>query len=250
MDTRIFPALLRHCQLPNAKFGFIAPLLLIAAGLSRYSVLTCRCFTYDFSRVAPGFVFWLRKSLLRIGQILASNICPRARLISFEANHGVDFRLSRPFVGSTAAMADQAHAMEYTLQGTVAVYQRELSTLPNFSKALLTLRPTGVMRFLQVEWHNHERARNAWDIERAEMKAKIAKQEGDYRSAKKLNESLDRQIRMLERAVKHERAKNKAVAAGEKFATEEEAKKEWSSNSGTKRRWIASAKPSRYITHS
>ena len=71
------------------------------------------------------------------------------------------------------------------------------------------------MRFLQMEWHNHERARNAWDIERAEMKAKIAKQEGETRSAKKLNESLDRQIRMLERVLKAERAKAKALAPGE-----------------------------------
>lgn len=68
------------------------------------------------------------------------------------------------------------------------------------------------MRFLQLEWHNHERARNAWDIERAEMKAKIAKQEGDVRSAKKLNDQLDKQIRMLELALKNERAKNKAAA--------------------------------------
>ncbi|OAL51052.1 striatin Pro11 [Pyrenochaeta sp. DS3sAY3a] len=72
----------------------------------------------------------------------------------------------------------------------------------------------GVMRFLQLEWHNHERARNAWDIERAEMKAKIAKQEGEVRSAKKLNDQLNRHIRMLEQALMNER-KKKAEAAGE-----------------------------------
>ncbi|KAJ6198428.1 striatin Pro11 [Bipolaris maydis] len=71
----------------------------------------------------------------------------------------------------------------------------------------------GVMRFLQLEWHNHERARNAWDIERAEMKAKIAKQEGEVRSAKKLNDQLNKHIRMLEQALTNER-KNKAHAAG------------------------------------
>jgi hypothetical protein len=65
------------------------------------------------------------------------------------------------------------------------------------------------MRFLQLEWHNHERARNAWDIERAEMKAKIAKQEGEVRSAKKLNEQLNKHIRMLEHALTNERNKNK-----------------------------------------
>ncbi|KAF3049660.1 hypothetical protein E8E11_008835 [Didymella keratinophila] len=66
----------------------------------------------------------------------------------------------------------------------------------------------GVMRFLQLEWHNHERARNAWDIERAEMKAKIAKQEGEVRSAKKLNDQLNKHIRMLEHALTNERNKN------------------------------------------
>jgi striatin 1/3/4 len=70
------------------------------------------------------------------------------------------------------------------------------------------------MRFLQVEWHNHERARNAWDIERAEMKAKIAKQEGEVRSAKKLNDQLNKHIRMLEQALLNERAKSKAGAVG------------------------------------
>ena len=70
------------------------------------------------------------------------------------------------------------------------------------------------MRFLQMEWQAHERARNAWDIERAEMKAKIAKQEGDGRKAKKLNEQLDKQIRMLEKALKSERARNSGNKSG------------------------------------
>ncbi|KAF2841554.1 WD40 repeat-like protein [Patellaria atrata CBS 101060] len=84
----------------------------------------------------------------------------------------------------------------------------------------------GVMRFLQIEWHNHERARNAWDIERAEMKAKIAKQEGECRSAKKLNDQLDKQIRMLELALKAERTKSKALQTGDKVTVEEESKRE------------------------
>ncbi|EMC97011.1 hypothetical protein BAUCODRAFT_32755 [Baudoinia panamericana UAMH 10762] len=68
----------------------------------------------------------------------------------------------------------------------------------------------GVMRFLQLEWHSHERARNAWDIERAEMKAKIAKQEGECRHAKRINEQLERQVKMLENALKNERKRGAA----------------------------------------
>lgn len=64
------------------------------------------------------------------------------------------------------------------------------------------------MRFLQMEWHSHERARNSWDIERAEMKAKIAKQEGEIRLTKRLNDQLDRQLRMLESALRRERSKS------------------------------------------
>lgn len=80
------------------------------------------------------------------------------------------------------------------------------------------------MRFLQLEWHNHERARNAWDIERAEMKAKIAKQEGEVRSAKKLNDQLNKHIRMLEQALMNERAKSKAGGAGADSQTADDKK--------------------------
>ena len=87
-------------------------------------------------------------------------------------------------------------------------------------KQVLTCCP-GVMRFLQIEWHNHERARNAWDIERAEMKAKIAKQEGESRQAKRINEQLERQVRMLEMALKNERAKKQAPNGTSAAATPE-----------------------------
>jgi len=91
------------------------------------------------------------------------------------------------------------------------------------------------MRFLQIEWHNHERARNAWDIERAEMKAKIAKQEGEGRQAKRLNEQLDRQVRMLEMALRNERAKAKGGKVEEKKgADSEKEKKKNGEEKGTK----------------
>jgi striatin 1/3/4 len=80
----------------------------------------------------------------------------------------------------------------------------------------------GVMRFLQIEWHNHERARNAWDIERAEMMAKIVKHEGETPMLKRQVEVLEKHIRMLEQALKAERAKSRALAAGDKSAPEDE----------------------------
>ena len=46
------------------------------------------------------------------------------------------------------------------------------------------------------------------------MKAKIAKQEGELRHTKKLNDQLERQIRMLELALKNERTKSRSQDAG------------------------------------
>lgn len=90
------------------------------------------------------------------------------------------------------------------------------------------------MRFLQIEWQNHERSRNSWDIERAEMKARIAKQEGDCRSAKKLNELLEKQVKMLEKALAAERAKNRSASPGQPRPTEEEVKSGWDGRIGLK----------------
>lgn len=73
---------------------------------------------------------------------------------------------------------------------------------------------TGVMRFLQTEWHRHERERNAWQIERAEMKSRIGKLEGDGRTNKRLRESMDKHIRLLEHALKKEREKAKSPQSG------------------------------------
>lgn len=72
------------------------------------------------------------------------------------------------------------------------------------------------MRFLQTEWHRHERDRNAWEIERAEMKSRIGRLEGDGRKSKKTLESLGKYIKMLENALKQERERTKALSNGEK----------------------------------
>ncbi|KAL3450402.1 cell-cycle nuclear protein [Aspergillus insuetus] len=73
----------------------------------------------------------------------------------------------------------------------------------------------GVMRFLQTEWHRHERDRNAWEIERAEMKSRIGKLEGDVRTNKRLHESLGKHVRLLEAALKKEREKVRKLTNNE-----------------------------------
>ena len=129
---------------------------------------------------------------------------------------------------------------EYTLQGKLSTLNFGEIGLEDGASGITGQHAnisvgTGVMRFLQIEWHNHERARNAWDIERAEMKAKIAKQEGEGRQAKRLNEQLDRQVRMLEMALRNERAKSKGGKVEEKKCAEsEKEKKKNGDEKGTK----------------
>lgn len=72
------------------------------------------------------------------------------------------------------------------------------------------------MRFLQTEWHRHERDRNAWEIERAEMKSRIGRLEGDLRTSKRLHESLGKHVKMLEIALKKERETVRSLRNGEK----------------------------------
>jgi predicted acyl esterase len=48
----------------------------------------------------------------------------------------------------------------------------------------------GVMRFLQTEWHRHERDRNAWEIEKQEMRGRIANLEGQVRRADATQKAL------------------------------------------------------------
>lgn len=71
------------------------------------------------------------------------------------------------------------------------------------------------MRFLQTEWHRHERDRNAWEIERAEMKSRIGQLEGELRTSRRLQESLGKHVRLMETALKKEREKSKKLANNE-----------------------------------
>ncbi|QRV89951.1 striatin-like protein [Ceratobasidium sp. AG-Ba] len=64
-----------------------------------------------------------------------------------------------------------------------------------------------VLHYLQSEWRRYERERNEWEIERAEMRARIALLEGERRSFDNLKVDWTRRIKMLEYALKVERTK-------------------------------------------
>lgn len=117
--------------------------------------------------------------------------------------------------GSAGDIPNGGHPQgtEYTLQGELNL----LTALAiNSQTLILPFILIGVMRFLQTEWHRHERERNAWEIERAEMKSRIGRLEGDARTSKRLHESLGKHIKLLETALKREREKVKSLMNGEK----------------------------------
>ncbi|KAK0651032.1 WD40-repeat-containing domain protein [Cercophora newfieldiana] len=89
--------------------------------------------------------------------------------------------------GVMGSGANQPPATEYTLQG--------------------------VMRFLQTEWHRHERDRNAWEIDRQEMKSRIANLEGQARRADATQKALKKYVTILEKKVKDQAALLKAGKA-------------------------------------
>lgn len=107
--------------------------------------------------------------------------------------------------------SNQPHATEYTLQGRS--FSRRFSLLGPTTNCMLTPSlSTGVMRFLQTEWHRHERDRNAWEIDRQEMKARIAALEGQARRSDATQKALKKYVTILEKKVKDQAAQLKGGA--------------------------------------
>ena len=65
----------------------------------------------------------------------------------------------------------------------------------------------GILHFLQHEWNRFEFERQQWEVERAELMAKIAFLQGERRGQENLKVNLIRRIKMLELALKQERLK-------------------------------------------
>jgi striatin 1/3/4 len=71
------------------------------------------------------------------------------------------------------------------------------------------------MRFLQTEWHRHERDRNAWEIEKQEMKGRIANLEGQARRADATQKALKKYVSILERKIKDQAAQLNGTSTAE-----------------------------------
>uniref|UniRef100_V9KIA7 Striatin-3 n=1 Tax=Callorhinchus milii TaxID=7868 RepID=V9KIA7_CALMI len=65
----------------------------------------------------------------------------------------------------------------------------------------------GILHFLQHEWARFEMERAHWEVEKAELQARIAFLQGERKGQENLKKDLVRRIKMLEYALKQERAK-------------------------------------------
>ncbi|XP_043264228.1 striatin isoform X2 [Colletes gigas] len=65
----------------------------------------------------------------------------------------------------------------------------------------------GILHFIQHEWTRFELERSQWELDRAEFQARIAFLQGERKGQEKLKNDLVRRIKMLEYALKQERAR-------------------------------------------
>ncbi|XP_007891593.1 striatin-3 isoform X4 [Callorhinchus milii] len=82
-----------------------------------------------------------------------------------------------------------------TLQGQEGELQRPQYTIP------------GILHYIQHEWARFEMERAHWEVEKAELQARIAFLQGERKGQENLKKDLVRRIKMLEYALKQERAK-------------------------------------------
>ncbi|XP_060561145.1 striatin-3-like isoform X9 [Ruditapes philippinarum] len=79
----------------------------------------------------------------------------------------------------------------------------------------------GILHFLQTEWARFEMERSQWEVERAELQARIAFLQGERKGQENLKQDLVRRIKMLEFALKQERAKYHKLKYGSELNQDE-----------------------------
>eukprot|EP00158_Paraphelidium_tribonemae_P005868 Partr_v1_DN27567_c0_g1_i3_m30453 putative Striatin, calmodulin binding protein len=101
-------------------------------------------------------------------------------------------------------MEDPPHTQEVDnsqLEGSAAVEDASNGGGP------VPLSFPNALHFLHQEWRRFESDRNAWELESAEMRTRLAVLEGEKRGFEVLKSDLLRRIKMLEFALRQERAK-------------------------------------------
>ncbi|MBZ3876916.1 Striatin [Sciurus carolinensis] len=112
-----------------------------------------------------------------------------------QAGPGVFFSNNHPGAGGAKGLGPLAEAAAVGDGAAAAGAARAQYSLP------------GILHFLQHEWARFEVERAQWEVERAELQAQIAFLQGERKGQENLKKDLVRRIKMLEYALKQERAK-------------------------------------------
>nr|XP_058935279.1 striatin isoform X2 [Kogia breviceps] len=112
-----------------------------------------------------------------------------------QAGPGVFFSNNHPGAGGAKGLGPLAEAAAAGDGSAAAGAARAQYSLP------------GILHFLQHEWARFEVERAQWEVERAELQAQIAFLQGERKGQENLKKDLVRRIKMLEYALKQERAK-------------------------------------------
>ncbi|XP_063986956.1 striatin isoform X2 [Diachasmimorpha longicaudata] len=82
----------------------------------------------------------------------------------------------------------------------------------------------GILHFIEHEWARFELDRSQWELDRAEFQARIAFLQGERKSQENLKNDLVRRIKMLEYALKQERAKYHILKYGTELVIQDDGK--------------------------
>ncbi|KAG5837404.1 hypothetical protein ANANG_G00238900 [Anguilla anguilla] len=107
---------------------------------------------------------------------------------------------------ATAAAAAAAAAAAGAMAGSSQ--PRE----PQDGEAGLSL--PGILHFIQYEWGRFQAEKYRWEAERDELRAQVAFLQGERKGQENMKQDLVRRIKMLEYALKQERAKHQKLKAG------------------------------------
>ncbi|KAL4647322.1 striatin-4 [Arapaima gigas] len=72
----------------------------------------------------------------------------------------------------------------------------------------------GILHFIQYEWSRFQAEKHRWEAERDELRAQVAFLQGERKGQENMKQDLVRRIKMLEYALKQERAKHQKLKAG------------------------------------
>ncbi|KAF5280493.1 hypothetical protein FQA39_LY18038 [Lamprigera yunnana] len=145
-------------------------------------------------------------NILEKAVVFLENAQKSARAYNFQGNDLADEYLLKSRAKNLLVMEDTSvvqNGAQVGLQGGPATNVKQNEE--NNTKAQYSI--PGILHFIQHEWARFELERSQWEVDRAELQARIAFLQGERKGQENLKSDLVRRIKMLEYALKQERAK-------------------------------------------